>query len=317
MLPALILGEHSVLLVTSCSVCFGCIESQAIAQGFQVSKTDNIVSGALVSTTKNNPQLVEPATADSTARLIGVIDKNPLIAISDSGKEAQVVLSGITSVLVSDINGPIHAGDKITASPIAGVGMLATVDNQIAGTASAKLNVATAQTRTITDTSGKSHTVHIGYVSLQVGVMYYRAPGTTTVLGIDTSTKVVTVSTLVSTGNITVNGHIITNGTIPAVAAGTAACASPTVSVSGNDTSGIITIAARTGCAASGTLATLTFASAFGAAPHIVLTPGGPNALTLGAYINDSTVSTTGFAIGTNTTPTDGATYKWNYIVLQ
>ena len=151
--------------------------SQSIAQGFQVNNNDNIVTGALVSTSKSDAETVELATIDSAARLIGIVDKDPLVAISAGSKEAHVVLSGTTSVLVSDINGPITAGDKITVSPIAGVGMVATADGSVVGTSQANFNTAGSQTRTIKDASGKSHTVHIGYVPLQVGVAYYQAPG--------------------------------------------------------------------------------------------------------------------------------------------
>lgn len=151
--------------------------SQTIAQGFPVSTSDAIVAGALVATAKGSTQTIEAASTDSTARLIGVIDTDPLVSISTGSKEAQVVLSGTTSVLVSDINGAITAGDKITASPIAGVGMRATADGSIVGTAQASFTAANGQARAIKDNRGKLHTVHIGYVQLQVGVAYYRAPG--------------------------------------------------------------------------------------------------------------------------------------------
>ncbi len=128
---------------------------------------------------------------------------------------------------------------------------------------------------------------------------------------------IVTVQALVVTANLTVNGHIITGGGTPGIAAGTAACTSPTVSVSGDDTSGTITITTGSGCVSSGKLATVTFATAFGAAPHVTLTPGGSNALALGAYVDDSTISTTAFDLGTSSTPANATTYKWNYWVAQ
>lgn len=122
---------------------------------------------------------------------------------------------------------------------------------------------------------------------------------------------------IVIDGNLEVNGHFITGGNTPTIAAGSAACSSPTVNVSGNDTSGTITITTGTGCSGSGTLATISFANAFGASPHVALTPGGANSLGLGAYSNDGTVSTTGFTIGTDNTPANSTTYQWNYWVTQ
>lgn len=131
------------------------------------------------------------------------------------------------------------------------------------------------------------------------------------VLVADTSNGIVRVTSLA------VSGHIITGGSVPAIAAGTAACTSPTVSISGNDTSGIVTITTGSGCASDGKLATITFANQFGAAPHIILTPGSAASAGLNAYVDDSTISATAFDIGTASVPANATAYKWNYIVVQ
>lgn len=143
----------------------------------------------------------------------------------------------------------------------------------------------------------------------------------TDLLVADTSAKIVIVSTLIVGKDITIDGHIVTNpqdsAHVPTIAAGAAACTTPTINVSGTDTSGVITITTGTGCVASGTLVTLTFGTPYGAAPHIMLTPGSSTALTLGAYIDDDSSSFTSFTLGTNTTPVSSTTYKWNYLVVQ
>ncbi len=152
--------------------------SDSIGQSFQADTSGGpIVAGALVSIKTGSSHRVELATTDSADRLAGIVDNSPLIAISENDQDVQVVLSGTTSVLVSDINGPVKASDKITASPIAGIGMLATADSQVVGTAQANFDAGSSQTRTITDRDGKPRTVHIGFVPLQVGVAYYQAPG--------------------------------------------------------------------------------------------------------------------------------------------
>lgn len=149
----------------------------AIAQSFTASSDKGeVVAGALVSVQPNNPRTVELATSDSAAQLAGVAAANPLVVIGGGIATAQVVLSGTTTVLVSDINGPIKVGDKITTSPIAGVGMLATSDTRIAGTAQTALDTHAAQARSVPDSSGHARTVHIGVVTLQVGVAAYQAP---------------------------------------------------------------------------------------------------------------------------------------------
>jgi len=152
--------------------------SKAIAQGFTAdTRRGALVAGAIVSTKANDQRKVELAATDSAQRLVGVIDKRPLVTISSSNNEVAVVLSGATTVLVSDINGDIKTSDKIAVSPIAGVGMRATEDGQIIGTAQTAFNTSGTQTRTISDSDGKKHTVHIGFMPLQVGVAAYQAPG--------------------------------------------------------------------------------------------------------------------------------------------
>jgi hypothetical protein len=151
--------------------------TQTIAQAFHIAKSNEIVAGALVSTQQHDAQTIELASIATATRLIGVVDTYPLLAITAHEEGAHVVVTGATNVLVSDINGPINSGDKITASPIAGVGMHATADGQIIGTALSSFSTANAKTRTIKDSSGKSHTIHLGSVPLQVGIAYYQAPG--------------------------------------------------------------------------------------------------------------------------------------------
>jgi hypothetical protein len=119
---------------------------------------------------------VELATQEHTEKLVGVVGEKPLLAIGDSGKSVQVITSGITVALVSDINGAILAGDKITASAIAGVGQKATISSVVVGSAQADLDLSKTTQREITDTDGVKHTVHVGSVPVQINVMFYAAP---------------------------------------------------------------------------------------------------------------------------------------------
>lgn len=118
-------------------------------------------------------------------------------------------------------------------------------------------------------------------------------------------------------GTLTVNGHIIGGGSTPSIAAGVAACTTPTVSVTGSDTAGTVTVTTGTGCLSSGKLATITFAAAFGSAPRVTLTAAGANAAGLNSYIDDATISTTTFDIGTSAIPLSTTTYKWYYHAIQ
>ena len=95
----------------------------------------------------------------------------------------------------------------------------------------------------------------------------------TPLLTADTAGMTITVKSLIVSANLTVNGHIISGGSAPGIAAGAAACTSPTVSIAGTDTAGLITVTTGTGCATAGKLATITFSAAFGVAPRVTLTP--------------------------------------------
>jgi hypothetical protein len=172
----LILG-FAVLAMQASPFASALTTSQTIAQGFKSDASSGIVAGAIVSTKQSDGASIELATPDSAGRIVGVADKDPLLAISTGKAEMQVVLAGTTNVLVSDINGSIRPGDKIAASPIAGVGMLATADGRVVGTAQTGFTGKTGQTRAIKDSNGKQHTVHIGSLPIQIGVAYYQAPG--------------------------------------------------------------------------------------------------------------------------------------------
>lgn len=148
--------------------------ASSIAQGFQTTES-NIVSGALVSLKQGTPNTVELSTSDTSGELMGVAGEKSLIELSNDTVSVRVVTSGVAAALVSDINGPIKTGDKITASPIAGIGMKATQSVMIVGTAQADLSADKAETRTVTDKQGRKQTVHIGAIPLQVDKVFYEA----------------------------------------------------------------------------------------------------------------------------------------------
>lgn len=150
----------------------------AISRGFKTAEND-MAQGALVSTKQGDPDTVELATVESAARLSGIVSQTALVELSsaDQGQgQAQVLLSGTAQALVSDLNGPIKAGDKITASPLSGIGMLATEDGQIIGTAQSDFSLKSSKTKVVTDKNGKTHTVHINTVPVQIAISYYVAP---------------------------------------------------------------------------------------------------------------------------------------------
>lgn len=115
---------------------------------------------------------------------------------------------------------------------------------------------------------------------------------------------------LTSTSSLTVGGHIITSGATPFVSGGSALGSNGTVSISGNDTAGVVSINIGVGGGA-GTLANITFRTQYGGIPRVVITPVG-----VGANFYLSTVSTTGFSMAVSSGLPPGG-YRLNYIVVQ
>jgi cytoskeletal protein CcmA (bactofilin family) len=122
----------------------------------------------------------------------------------------------------------------------------------------------------------------------------------------------------ITTGSLQLNGdlnlthHIVAGGTIPAVEKGAAVGSGGTVSLSGSDTSGSITI--NTGSAPpAGCFATITFSQKFASTPHVILSPVGSSAGGLDYYI---TRSTSGFVLCTANPAPGGQTFGFDYMIL-
>ena len=116
------------------------------------------------------------ASPANSQDLVGVAGTKSLIELSSGTGSVQVVTNGTTEALVSDINGDVKTGDRITASPIAGVGMKATSSGVVVGTAQANLASVTTGTQPVTNKKGKQVTVKIGTIPLQVDKVFYQAP---------------------------------------------------------------------------------------------------------------------------------------------
>jgi hypothetical protein len=271
---------------------------------------------------------------NSSEMLVGAISINPGYVGNDifdpahPDNTALVGLLGQIPVKVSTANGPIHTGDMLTTSSESGVAVKATSPGMVLGSALADYT---------SSTDGEIMVyVHVGYYAppmqsasnnyIQGGgsadLSSLNVSGATTLNDLTvTGTATVaslTVTNTIVTEDITVNGHIVTGGTTPTIATGTAACVGSTATISGTDTAGLITITTGTSCPGIGKLATLTFASAYGAAPRVSLTPAGVSAAHLYTYIDNKTINSAAFdldvALGTVNTST---TYRWYYQVIQ
>jgi len=149
--------------------------ASSIAQAF-ATDDPNIVSGALVSLKSEAANTIELSTIENVDRMLGVAGENALIELSNDDGTVQVITTGEAYALVSDINGNVEVGDKITASPIAGVGMKALTNTLVIGTAQASLSSVETETRTIRDKEGNERTVRIGAILVQVDRVFYSVP---------------------------------------------------------------------------------------------------------------------------------------------
>jgi hypothetical protein len=146
--------------------------ASSIAQGFQ---TDDpgIVTGALVSLKGGTANTVELSTIENIDHLLGVAGEDSLIELSSGTGTVHVVTTGEAALLVSDINGDVKTGDKITVSPIAGVGMKALTSTLVIGSAQADLSSVNTETRSVTDKDGEAQEVKIGVIPVHVDKVFY------------------------------------------------------------------------------------------------------------------------------------------------
>lgn len=170
-LKQLWLGFSALLLLICCTPLPTAAANSGVSQGYTTTET-NLPPGTVMGLSGNDHSAV-PATSGHNYQLLGLVADAPLIALSDGSNQVQIVVSGISNALVSTINGDIKAGDKITASPIGGVGMKATDAGQVVGTAQADMSKSNLTSETVTDKYGKSQTIEVGHVPLQVSVSYF------------------------------------------------------------------------------------------------------------------------------------------------
>ncbi|MFI5240650.1 MAG: hypothetical protein ACHQUB_02990 [Candidatus Saccharimonadia bacterium] len=145
-----------------------------ISQGYTVS--GSVVEGTLVSNDQNAANTVVPANSGNGDSLVGVVVQNSesLLSVNSSGNQTQVATSGVAYALVSTINGDIKAGDRVSASPIDGIGMKADPGTRILGVAQTAIASASDLTSlAVKDKNGQPTTVKVGHILVLVDVSFY------------------------------------------------------------------------------------------------------------------------------------------------
>jgi hypothetical protein len=110
------------------------------------------------------------------------------------------------------------------------------------------------------------------------------------------------------TGDLQINRHIDAGGPTPSVSSNGAIGSGGTVSVSGTDTAGTVTINPGGG-AGNGSIATVSFAQSFNQTPHVVVTPIGKS---VNYYITRTTSS---FTVHITQSLSSGS-FSFDYIVI-
>jgi hypothetical protein len=121
------------------------------------------------------------------------------------------------------------------------------------------------------------------------------------------------VTSLQVKNDFSLSKHIVTNGGTPGRTPGTALGGGGTVSISGSDTAGTVSINTG-GSPPAGLFVTVTFAQRYAVTPHVVITPVGSAAGGLQYYINRDA---SGFSIGVTSPPPAGSSFAFDYIVIQ
>jgi len=262
----------------------------------------------------NTTQLVVDVFGDDN-RLLGVTGNNILRWNTDGATNAP---NGSSSLTASSPSTTMNWNDTssswatvvVALNPPAGTASNTLIDRlNITSTGNVGINNSNPQhaldvmgTARIQATANSTTTFQIQNAS---GTVLFAA---------DTANMQVTVISLIINTELTVEGHIITGGTTPSIAAGSAACTTPSVSIVGNDTAGQISVTTGTGCAGAGVLATLTFHSAYSAVPHAQITPKNAVAAALLPYQSSTTTVLT---LGVANAPANSTTYLFDYLVTQ
>jgi hypothetical protein len=164
----------------------------------------SIVNGSLVSLDPNRSNYVQPASTSNGVRLLGVAvsSNDSLIAVDPTAGTVQVATSGNANTLVSNINGPINVGDQVAVSPFNGIGMKALSGSHVIGLAQTAFSASSAgaTTEQITNKSGKTSSIQVGYVRINIAIGVDTSPsGQATLSGLQKIAKSLTGNTLSNT----------------------------------------------------------------------------------------------------------------------
>ena len=136
--------------------------------------------------------------------------------------------------------------------------------------------------------------------------------GNVAVAGEISATSVIA-DTISFDGDLRIQRHLDTGGPAPSVTRGGAVGSGGTVSISGTDASGTVTINTG-GSPSSGTLAIVTFAQSYTGTPRVVITPTSAAGSNLDYYVSRTSSS---FEIRATSAPSGSSTYLFDFWVAE
>lgn len=149
------------------------LDAQTVTEGFN--SDSQLQRGMIISTNKDNPGKIQPATKDSFKDTYGVVvsANDTPVTLSKEGQQYFVATVGNFDTLVSNQNGNVSKGDYIALSAIPGIGMKAgDSDPIVVGKAlndfDPKKDVISVAK--LKDTGGKEFEVSIARLKVQINV---------------------------------------------------------------------------------------------------------------------------------------------------
>ncbi len=149
------------------------LANSTLSQGYLAPKP--VATGALVSADPN-PGVVQNANTQNVNSLLGIaLGPTALFTVTTSANEVSIATSGVVPAMVSDINGDIKVGDRITASVLNGIGAKAIQSAKVVGVAQGSLDAKSknAVKTKVKDTKGKEREVLVGQIPVLISVSFY------------------------------------------------------------------------------------------------------------------------------------------------
>jgi cytoskeletal protein CcmA (bactofilin family) len=253
------------------------------------------VTATIIALTKGSPKTADKKTATLTSEQLSKLEGSTTI-VGESNQTLDVQSNAIFEgqVLVRkdvEVAGSIKVGGGLALSSV---------------TVGGQGNFGQLQINGVLSVAGD--TAFSGKLSVKEDL---NVAGSGT-FGGNLSANQLTISNLSLNGDLKINRHIVISGSVPAKSDGAALGSGGTVSISGSDSGGTITINTGTSPPA-GCFVTISFKNQFSSTPHVIISPSNSNAADLSYYTNRSASS---FSVCTTSAPSASKTYIFDYIVF-